>query len=107
MISPCPRSTLFPYTTLFRSSLKDYEVITPDYEQAFLNIDYSKFDHALKTFKNTKSFFEKNEREKMKDMFYEILDDESKIYLDENEVIKIGRASCRERVEKQFEIERK
>src|SRR5699024_635074 len=69
------------------SSLKDYEVITPDYEQAFLDIDYSKFDHALKTFKNTKSFFEKNEREKMKDMFYEILDDESKIYLDENEVI--------------------
>src|SRR5699024_6926290 len=54
---------------------------------AFLDIDYSKFDHALKTFKNTKSFFEKNEREKMKDMFYEILDDESKIYLDENEVI--------------------
>ena len=73
--------------TYLLSSLKDYEVITPDYEQAFLNIDYSKFDHALKTFKNTKSFFEKNEREKMKDMFYEILDDESKIYLDENEVI--------------------
>src|SRR5690625_5885460 len=82
MISPCPRSTLFPYTTLFRSSLKDYEVITPDYEQAFLDIDYSKVDHALKTFKNTKSFFEKNEREKMKDMFYEILVDESKINLD-------------------------
>src|SRR5699024_9323134 len=33
--------------TYLLSSLKDYEVITPDYEQAFLNIDYSKFDHAL------------------------------------------------------------
>src|SRR5699024_271117 len=67
--------------TYLLSSLKDYEVITPDYEQAFLNIDYSKFEHALKTFKNTKSFFEKNEREKMKDMFYNILEDDSNIYL--------------------------
>src|SRR5699024_12825169 len=53
------------------SSLKDYEVITQDYEQAFLDIDYSKFDHALKTFKNTNSFFEKYERKKIKDMFNE------------------------------------
>src|SRR5690625_3620939 len=73
--------------TYLLSSLKDYEVITPDYEQAFLNIDYSKFDHALKTFKNTKSISEKNEREQMKDMYYEKLEKESKIYLDENEVI--------------------
>lgn len=67
------------------SSLKDYEVTTADYEQAFLNIDYSKFDHALKVFRNTKSFFEKNEREKMKDLFFDILNEESKYYLDENE----------------------
>src|SRR5699024_12022260 len=68
------------------SSLKDYEVISPDYELAFLDIDYSKYDHALKTFKNKKSFFEKNKREKKKDIFYEILNDKSKIYLDENEL---------------------
>src|SRR5699024_2682756 len=55
------------------SSLKDYEVKTPEYNQAFLDIDYTIFDQALKTFKNTKSFFEKNQREEMKDLFFDIL----------------------------------
>lgn len=69
------------------SSLPEYEVTTPEYNQAFLEIDYQKFDSALKTFKNTKSFFEKNERDKMKDLFFEILNVDSKDYLVINEDI--------------------
>ncbi len=69
------------------SSLNDYEVETPEYDQAFLEIDFSEFDQALKTFKNPKAFFEKNEREIMKDLFFEILDSKSKEYLIENEDI--------------------
>ena len=67
------------------SSLKDYEVKTPEYNQAFLDIDYTIFDQALKTFKNTKSFFEKNQREEMKDLFFDILNEEAKEYIDYNE----------------------
>src|SRR5699024_4011221 len=75
--------------TYLLSSLKDYEVITPDYEQAFLNIDYSKFDHALKTFKNTKYFFIKNESEKLKDIIYEILNNKIKNLKKKKKQIKI------------------
>ena len=54
-------------------SLNEPEIDTPEYEQAFIDIDLKRFDNALKIFKNTKSFFEQNEREKMKEKFYEIL----------------------------------
>src|SRR5690625_7680615 len=40
---------------------------TPAYEQAFLTIDTGSFQAELNRFKGTKSFFEKNEKEKMKD----------------------------------------
>lgn len=69
------------------SSLPEHDILTPEYKQAFLEIDYEKFDGALKTFKNTKSFFEKNEREEMKELFFEILNAEAKDYLIINEDI--------------------
>src|SRR5699024_3822614 len=58
----------------FLSSVIDHEVISSDYDPSYIDINYSKFEQSLKTFKNTKSFIEKNMREIMKDMFYEILD---------------------------------
>ena len=36
-------------------------------KQAFVAIDVSIFSSALKIFRNTRTFFEQNEREKMKD----------------------------------------
>src|SRR5699024_7047294 len=56
---------------------------TPAYEQAFENIEMDKFQKALKLYKNMKSFFEQNERENMKEAFYEILKPETKDYLNE------------------------
>ncbi|HLR41728.1 MAG TPA: dynamin family protein, partial [Pseudogracilibacillus sp.] len=64
-------------------SLQEIEFDTPVYEQAFTELDLSIFQQALKIFKNTRSFFEHNEREKMKDAFYETLKPEAKVYLDE------------------------
>ena len=69
--------------TFIIPSLNESEIDTPNYEQAFSNIDLSIFNQALKVFKNTRSFFEQNEREKMKEKFYEILQPEAKQYLDE------------------------
>src|SRR5699024_11764064 len=62
---------------------------TPAYEQAFENIEMDKFQKALKLYKNMKSFFEQNERENMKEAFYEILKPETKDYINEcNEKMK-------------------
>ena len=69
--------------TFIIPSLNESEIDTPNYEQAFSNIDLSIFNQALKIFKNTRSFFEQNEREKMKEKFYEILQPEAKQYIDE------------------------
>lgn len=63
-------------------SLQTQAFKTPDYEQAFTTIDYSIFSQVLKIFKNTRSFFEQNEREKMKEAFYDTLKPEAKQYLD-------------------------
>src|SRR5699024_4647788 len=63
-------------------SLQTQELKTPNYEQAFTTIDYSIFSHVLKIFKNTRSFFEQNEREKMKEAFYDTLKPEVEQYLD-------------------------
>src|SRR5690625_1847567 len=58
------------------------EIDTPKYEQAFLNMDMAIFSQALKVFRNTRSFFEQNEREKMQNLFYEILQPLAQEYLD-------------------------
>lgn len=68
-------------------SLHDSVLTTPEYEQAFDDIEMSVFNDVLKTFKNTKSFFEQNEREQMKDSFYEVLKPYTERYLDQNKTI--------------------
>src|SRR5690625_2872996 len=55
---------------------------TPEYKQAFMNLYITIFSRALKVFKNTRSFFEQNERDKMKDLFYETLQPLAKEYLE-------------------------
>ncbi|WP_327606120.1 dynamin family protein [Virgibacillus tibetensis] len=60
---------------------------TPTFEQAFRMIDTHQFDRALSTFKGTKSFFEKNEKEVMKDSIYDILKPIAQHYIDENRSI--------------------
>src|SRR5699024_284127 len=56
---------------------------TPDYIQAFETINMAIFQDALNVFKNLRSFFEQNERERMKDKFYETLEPEIHRYLEE------------------------
>ncbi|MEI3604804.1 dynamin family protein [Pseudogracilibacillus sp. SE30717A] len=68
--------------TFIIPSFKEPSIDTPEYEQAFNRIDMKLFTDALKVFKNTRSFFEQNEREKMKDKFYEALQPLAKKYLD-------------------------
>ncbi|MGM8366546.1 dynamin family protein [Virgibacillus sp. W0181] len=60
------------------------EFDTPAYDQAFANININKFDKIVKAFKGTKSFFEKNEKEVMKDNIYESLSPEIKQYIQTN-----------------------
>lgn len=52
--------------------LNDFQ--TPDYEQAFLALDVVHFQKALRKFRGTKAFFEKNEKELMKEELYTILE---------------------------------
>ncbi len=68
--------------TFIIPSFKEPSIDTPEYEQAFNRIDMKLFTDAFKVFKNTRSFFEQNEREKMKDKFYETLQPLAKEYLD-------------------------
>src|SRR5699024_8197465 len=60
---------------------------TPSYEQAFLTIDTGSFQAELNRFKGTKSFFEKNEKEKMKDGLLQQLKPFVKQYIEAHEQI--------------------
>jgi len=60
------------------------ELETPEYKQAFESIDSNTFEPALKRFKGTKAFFEKNEKEQMRDHLYELLEPFAKEYIDVN-----------------------
>lgn len=60
---------------------------TASYEEAFQTIDYELFNKALKVFRNLKSFFEKNERENMKELFFESLQPEAATYIKQNEAL--------------------
>ena len=62
---------------------------TPAYEQAFLTIDTGHFQSELNRFKGTKSFFEKNEKEKMKDGLLQQLKPFVNRYIDTHEKIMI------------------
>ena len=67
--------------------MNEAEIVTPSYEQAFQQIDVAIFASALKIFRNTRTFFEQNEREDMKDSFYETLQPLAKQYLDAQEKV--------------------
>lgn len=67
--------------SLIIPSISDTKLETPEYRQAFTDIDMNIFNQALKIFKNTRSFFEQNEREKMKVAFYDLLQPLAKNYL--------------------------
>lgn len=62
---------------------------TPAYEKAFKTLDTSEFDKALAMFKGTKAFFEKNEKELMKEAIYERLQPHAKQYFDKNDELMV------------------
>ncbi|MFD1360488.1 dynamin family protein [Lentibacillus salinarum] len=61
------------------------ELTTPNYEQAFIQLDSGTFDQELKQFNGTKAFFAKNEKEKMKEGLFNRLYPFAKEYIAANE----------------------
>lgn len=73
--------------TFIIPSLTDTNIETPEYKQALIDIDMNIFTNTIKMFKNTRSFFEQNEREKMKESFYNLLQPLAKDYLEQQKQI--------------------
>ena len=70
-------------------SLHDADIVTPAFKQAFMEMDLNIFNKPLKIFKNMRSFFEQNERENMKNAFYDVLKPYAEEYLQEaNQLMK-------------------
>ncbi len=69
------------HSSFVLGDLNKQELSTPEYMQAFETLDVGIFQKALKRFKNTKSFFEQNERKKMEEDFYNILQPYTAAYL--------------------------
>jgi len=67
------------------STFEPFTWNTPKFKQAFKNFNLNLFTKTLRIFKNKKSFFENNEREIMKEKFYDVLLPFAKIYVQENE----------------------
>src|SRR5699024_12360677 len=65
------------------SSQETVTLNTPEFEAAFSQLDMEIFQKTLKIFKNTKSFFEQNEKKKMQESFYEIIKQKAETYIDE------------------------
>ncbi|HLR63089.1 MAG TPA: dynamin family protein [Lentibacillus sp.] len=63
---------------------EESELSTPDYEQAFINLDAQTFDKELKHFNGTKAFFVKNEKETMKESLFDRLYPFADAYIAEN-----------------------
>lgn len=68
-------------------NLSKQKLTTPEYSQAFEQLDRSIFDKALKLFKGTKAFFEKNEKEQMKEAIYEAMKPFIATYIDDHKNI--------------------
>lgn len=62
------------------------ELETPIFNQAFQQMDQTVFHKALSKFKGTKAFFEKNEKENMKEDIYQLLEPYAKQYMDDNQL---------------------
>ncbi|WP_226376854.1 dynamin family protein [Oceanobacillus halotolerans] len=56
---------------------------TPEFNLAFQSIDMKTFDKVLATFRGTKAFFVKNEKEKMKEDLYRVLTPYAEEYLED------------------------
>ncbi|SES78392.1 Dynamin family protein [Oceanobacillus limi] len=65
-------------------SLHEADIPTPNYNQGLTDIDLAIFSKALSKYKGTKSFFERNEKEKMKEEIYFVLEPLIKDYLQES-----------------------
>lgn len=75
--------------TLALPNFKTLQLETPVYEKAFQQLDMSVFDKTISLFKGTKAFFEKNEKEMMKEAIYERLRPFIAQYIEENSKIMI------------------
>ncbi|MEN2766322.1 dynamin family protein [Ornithinibacillus xuwenensis] len=62
---------------------KSAEFETPDYHQPLTDIDIVKFQKAFSLYKGTKAFFEKNEKEAMKEAIYNTLISDIEEYIKE------------------------
>ncbi|WP_249869634.1 dynamin family protein [Oceanobacillus saliphilus] len=60
---------------------------TPDYRQGLDSADLNEFDRILSKYKGTKAFFEKNEKEFMKEEMYAIIETYAKQYVHVNKSI--------------------
>ena len=63
---------------------------TPEYKKAFRNLELDLFNNILSIFKGTKAFFEKNEKELMKEAIFDQLQPYVKQYLEENKQLMVG-----------------
>src|SRR5699024_2627265 len=71
-------------TTFLLPDFEESELTTPEYEQAFLNLNAQTFDKELKQFNGTKAFFAKNQKESMKENLFERLYPFADQYITEN-----------------------
>lgn len=62
---------------------------TPEYEKAFRSLEIDLFNKALSIFKGTKAFFEKNEKELMKETIFDQLQPFAKQYLEKNRLVMV------------------
>ncbi|MFA1820784.1 dynamin family protein [Virgibacillus oceani] len=60
---------------------------TPAYQEVFPSADSKSFDKILSTFKGTKAFFEKNEKELMKEQLYEKVEPLAGDYIHQNKIL--------------------
>lgn len=63
------------------------KLTTPIYDQAFLHIDIQPFNKVLKQFNSTKAFFERNEKNLMRDKLFEVIAPSIQHYIKVNEQV--------------------
>ena len=73
--------------TLALPNFEAMPIETPEYDKAFQQVDLTEFDKAISLFKGTKAFFEKNEKERMKEAIYDRLQPFAKQYVENNSKI--------------------
>ncbi|WP_339227887.1 dynamin family protein [Oceanobacillus sp. FSL K6-2867] len=64
--------------------MQKMEIKTPSFEKGLTNIDLSHFNPVFSKYKGTKAFFEKNEKEFMKEQMYVIIKPCAQQYIDTN-----------------------